>query len=101
MSFYERETEQRGEIEEITLTQVENAAQGSLIRTLIVSGTLLTVLGAVSLGLLRDGIQSWMPTSVSYTHLDVYKRQELGDRHGRGTCGVCSPVSRRGPGAVL
>lgn len=62
MSFYERETEQRGEIEEITLTQVENAAQGSLIRTLIVSGTLLTVLGAVSLGLLRDGIQSWMPT---------------------------------------
>ena len=46
MSFYERETEQCGEIEEITLTQVENAAQGSLIRTLIVSGTLLTVLGS-------------------------------------------------------
>lgn len=62
MSFYERETAQHGEIEEITLSQVENAAQGSLIRTLIVSGTLLTVLGAVSLGLLRDGIQSWMPT---------------------------------------
>ena len=62
MSFYERETEAHGEIEEITLTSVEDAAQGSLLRILVVSGTLLTVLGAVSLGLLRDGIQSWMPT---------------------------------------
>ena len=62
MSFYERETEAHGEIEEITLTSVEDAAQGSLLRILVVSGTPLTVLGAVSLGLLRDGIQSWMPT---------------------------------------
>ena len=62
MTFFEQQTAQNGEIEQITLTAAENETQGSLLRILIVSGTLLTVLGAISLGLLRDGLQSWMPT---------------------------------------
>ena len=28
-------------------------------------------------------------SSVSYTHLDVYKRQELGDRFGKPVCATC------------
>lgn len=62
MSYYERETAQNGPVEQITLSVQERGANGSLIAILIVSGTLLTVPGAVSLGLLRDGLQNWVPT---------------------------------------
>lgn len=62
MTFYEQETAAHGDIEEITLTRQETRTGGGLFAVLVISGILPTVLGAVSLGLLRDGLQSWMPT---------------------------------------
>lgn len=62
MGWYEREIEAHGQLEHITLTAQEQASGGSLMQVLIVSGVLYAVVGAVTHGMLRDGIQSWVPT---------------------------------------
>lgn len=62
MGWYERMIAARGDVEEITLTARETAASGSLLRLLVVSGVIFGVVGAVTHGMLRDGIQSWVPT---------------------------------------
>lgn len=62
MSWYERLVAQYGDIEHIHLTEQEQASGGSLFYILAVSGVLYAVVGAVTHGMLRDGIQSWVPT---------------------------------------
>lgn len=62
MGYYERETRERGAIETIVLSARKTAVSGSLWRILLVSGALFAAFGAMTSGLLRDGIQSWMPT---------------------------------------
>jgi len=60
MSFYERETAMHGETEE--LLPPTEAQGGSLFKLFLVSGAIFALAAAVAQGLLRDGIQSWVPT---------------------------------------
>lgn len=65
MGWYERQIAAQGEIEHITLTRQEQAAGGALFPLLAASGALYAVVGALTHGMLRDGIQSWVPTFLS------------------------------------
>lgn len=65
MGWYTREIERYGEIEHITLTPQEQKADGKLLPLLLVSGAFYAVIGALTHGMLRDGIQSWVPTFLS------------------------------------
>ena len=64
MAWYEREIAAHGQLERITLTAQERQG-GGLLHILAVSGALYAVVGAVTHGMLRDGIQSWVPTFMS------------------------------------
>lgn len=62
MGFFQRMTQRHGATETITLNASETAASGSLLRLLLVSGVVFSIFGSLTGGLLRDGIQSWVPT---------------------------------------
>lgn len=62
MGYFERMTKKHGKIEEITLSAQKSDICGSLYRILLVSGAMFAAFGALTSGLLRDGIQSWVPT---------------------------------------
>lgn len=62
MDFCLRMTEKHGGTETISLNQTEAASSGNLLKILIASGAICAVFGALSGGLLRDGIQSWVPS---------------------------------------
>lgn len=62
MAWYEREIGAHGQVEHITLTPQEQASGGSLMQVLAVSGVLYALIAAVTHGMLRDGIQAWVPT---------------------------------------
>lgn len=62
MKWYEAFTEQYGDIETIQLGAQEQQAGGSLLKLMVISGVIFAVFGALSHGMLRDGIQSWVPT---------------------------------------
>ena len=62
MGWYEEQTRQSTEIETVTLNEQEQSNDGSLLHLLIVSGVIFAVVGALSHGMLRDGIQSWVPS---------------------------------------
>lgn len=62
MGWYERRTELDGEIETVTLNEQEQQSEGSLLQLMIISGVIFAVVGALAHGMLRDGIQSWVPT---------------------------------------
>lgn len=62
MKWYETFTAEHGDMETIELGTQEQQAGGSLIRLMVVSGVIFAVVGALSHGMLRDGIQSWVPT---------------------------------------
>lgn len=61
MTWFEHQTEKNGEIETIELTEQEQN-HDSLLHIMILSGVIFAVVGALSHGMLRDGIQSWVPT---------------------------------------
>ena len=60
MGYFERMTEENGGVEQ--LCPPAAAQGGSLFRLLLISGAVFALLPAVTQGLLRDGIQSWVPT---------------------------------------
>ena len=62
MAWYEREIGAHGQVEHITLTPQEQASGGSLMQVLAMSGVLYALIAAVTHGMLRDGIQAWVPT---------------------------------------
>lgn len=62
MGWFERMTEKHGPLEKITLSAQKSDICGSLYRILLVSGAMFAAFGALTSGLLRDGIQSWVPT---------------------------------------
>lgn len=62
MSWFERQTQENGEIETIVLNEQEQKAGGSLLQIMIVSGVIFAVVSAMSHGMVRDGIQSWVPS---------------------------------------
>lgn len=62
MGFYEQHIAQNGDIEHIQLTTHEQKAGGKLLPLLVASGAFYAIAGAVANGMLRDGIQSWVPT---------------------------------------
>lgn len=62
MGWYERHIEAHGDIEHIALTAQEQRAGGKLLPLLVASGAFYAVVGTVTNGMLRDGIQSWVPT---------------------------------------
>lgn len=62
MGYYERQTQRHGPLETIVLSAQKSDICGSLWRILLVSGALFAAFGALTSGLLRDGIQSWVPT---------------------------------------
>ena len=65
MDYFQRMTAKHGPIETITLSGAETAASGNLLRMLVLSGVAFAVFGSLTGGLLRDGIQSWVPTIMS------------------------------------
>ncbi len=62
MSWFERETQEHGETETIVLNEQEQKSGGSLLQIMIVSGVIFAVVSAISHGMVRDGIQSWVPS---------------------------------------
>ncbi|MCB6365723.1 MFS transporter [Intestinibacillus massiliensis] len=62
MNYFQRMTEKHGPIETVTLNAAEAAASGSLLKVLLASGVMFAIFGSLTGGLLRDGIQSWVPT---------------------------------------
>ncbi|MGN1031638.1 MAG: MFS transporter [Butyricicoccaceae bacterium] len=62
MGWFERVTAEHGDIETIELGTQEQQASGNLLSIMIVSGVIFAVVGALAHGMLRDGIQSWVPS---------------------------------------
>ncbi len=62
MGFCLRMTERHGGTETVELSAVESGESGNLLKLLLISGAICAVFGALSGGLLRDGIQSWVPS---------------------------------------
>lgn len=62
MTWFEKQTRENGEMETIELNEQEQKNGGSLLRLMVVSGVIFAVVGALSHGMLRDGIQSWVPS---------------------------------------
>ncbi len=62
MGWYENQTEMHGDIETVMLNEQEQSSEGSLFQLMLVSGVIFAVVGALAHGMLRDGIQSWVPT---------------------------------------
>lgn len=62
MNYFQHMTAKHGPVESITLNASESAASGNLFRVLLLSGVIFAIFGSLAGGLLRDGIQSWVPT---------------------------------------
>ncbi|MDO5547234.1 MAG: MFS transporter [Eubacteriales bacterium] len=62
MTMMERQTEENGEIETVELNEQEQKNGDSLLHLMILSGVIFAVVGALSHGMLRDGIQAWVPS---------------------------------------
>lgn len=62
MNYFGRMTIKHGPIETVTLSPAEAEASGSLFKVLLMSGVIFGIFGSLTGGLLRDGIQSWVPT---------------------------------------
>lgn len=64
MGKLELEIEEQGAVVEVHRAE---AKQGNLLHLLVCAGIPLVMLGALSHGLLKDGIQSWLPTFLTET----------------------------------
>lgn len=62
MGFCFRMTDKHGANETVELSAIESTEKISLLKLLVISGAICSVFGALSGGLLRDGIQSWVPS---------------------------------------
>ena len=63
MSWFERTIAEQGEIETIELHHQENSRQkGGLMHLMIVSGVMMAAVTSMTHGMLRDGIQTWLPS---------------------------------------
>lgn len=62
MGFCLRMTEKHGPTETVELSAVESSENVNLLQLLLASGAICAVFGSLSGGLLRDGIQSWVPS---------------------------------------
>lgn len=63
MSWFERTIAEHGEMETIELHHQANSKQkDGLIHLMIVSGILLASISSMTHGMLRDGIQTWLPS---------------------------------------
>ncbi len=62
MSWFEGQIEKNGEIETIELHQQTQSSKGGMMHLLVVSGVLLAAVSSLTHGMLRDGIQTWLPS---------------------------------------
>lgn len=64
MTKIEMHTEKHGTIEPVTKQEkrIKSQKNENILHIFIVSGLLFVMVGAISHGLLKDGIQSWLPT---------------------------------------
>lgn len=62
MSWFERQIAQNGEMERMELHHHEQRKKDSLLHLMIVSGVLLAAVSSLTHGMLRDGIQTWLPS---------------------------------------
>ncbi len=72
MNWYQKQTQDNGETETVSLSEQEQSSSGSLFQLMMVSGVIFAVVGALSHGMLRDGIQSWVPSLMTENfHFDT------------------------------
>lgn len=63
MSWFERVIAARGEVEIIELHHQHSSRQkGGLLHLMVISGVLLAAVSSMTHGMLRDGIQTWLPS---------------------------------------
>lgn len=62
MSWFERVIAENGEMEVIELHHHQQKKKEGLLHILVVSGVLLAAVSSMTHGMLRDGIQTWLPT---------------------------------------
>lgn len=62
MSWFEQQIADRGEIETIVLQPKSNKNREGLLHLLLVSGILIATFASMTHGMLRDGIQTWLPS---------------------------------------
>lgn len=62
MSWFEKQIETSDEIEVIELQPKQTQKKENMLRLLLLSGIVLATIPAMTHGMLRDGIQTWLPT---------------------------------------
>lgn len=62
MSWFEKQIETSDEIEVIELQPKQTQKKENILRLLLLSGIVLATIPAMTHGMLRDGIQTWLPT---------------------------------------
>lgn len=61
MSWFEKQIETSDEIEVIELQPKQTQKKENMLRLLLLSGIVLATIPAMTHGMLRDGIQTWLP----------------------------------------
>lgn len=62
MSWFEQQIAQSGETEVIHIPSRRKEEKGGLLHLMVVSGILLAAVSSMTHGMLRDGIQTWLPS---------------------------------------